>query len=79
MIAKRNIAQKWGSSETPTVGKWHADMDLIMIAEKATYIHRGCPQKWGRIWGNWNEYRGFICEPPARDLDLIDDTNGDDP
>lgn len=75
MVAKRNIAQKWGSSDTPTTGKWSTDMDLIMFAEKTTYVHRGCPKKWGRLWDNWNIYRGYICTPPDCMLDSDDDTS----
>ena len=59
-IAKRNIARKWGSDLAPLLNDWKKDMDWCMLAEKVIYESRGCPQKWKKIWEDWNEYRGGI-------------------
>lgn len=40
MIAKRNIAQKWGAVQAPVLGDWCRDMDMTMAAEKAAYVQR---------------------------------------
>lgn len=64
MIAKRNIAQKWGAEQPPTLDKWKSDLDWSMFREKSVYISRGCPGKWSKMWESWNVYRGGICTPP---------------
>lgn len=64
MQARRNIAQHWGAVLPPTRLQWCKDMDNNMITERTVYQHRGCPQKWKKVWGRWNNYRGCICTPP---------------
>lgn len=64
MIAKRNIAQKWGAAQPPTLEKWKQGLDWAMFAEKSVYSARGCPKKWTKVWEPWNNYRGNICTPP---------------
>lgn len=61
MIAKRNIAQKWGAEQPPTLDQWKLDLDWSMFREKSIYKARGCPGKWSKIWENWNVYRrGYV-------------------
>lgn len=67
-LAKRNIAQKRGVGEMPTIRDWVADMDRAMIAEKDAFKHRGCPKKWDRKWAAWNIHRGEICLSPTVEL-----------
>lgn len=67
-LAKRNIAKKWGVFQPPTQQQWCNDLDNAMMSEKSVYIHRGCPKKWSKIWGKWNSYRGYICDPPREQL-----------
>ena len=64
-VAKRNIARKWGSDLAPLLMEWKKDMDWCMLAEKVIYESRGCPQKWRKIWGNWNEHRGGMVSIAA--------------
>lgn len=64
MLAKRNIAQRWGSLQTPAFIKWKEDIDWCMFREKHVCVARGCPDKWIRIWEPWNVYRGHLCSPP---------------
>ena len=59
MVAKRNIARMWGGVDTPQIQDWENDLDWCQLAEKTTYESRGCPEKWSRVWGRWNEYRGY--------------------
>lgn len=70
MVAKRNIAQKWGAIQPPTVSAWKKDMDWCMFREKIVYIARRCPRKWNQILTEWNVYRGDICTPPADDPNM---------
>lgn len=35
-IAKRNIVQKWGAAQVPTVKAWKKDLDWCMYREKTT-------------------------------------------
>ena len=37
MIAKRNIAQLWGSAVVPRVKEWEEDLDWCLLAEKMIY------------------------------------------
>ena len=53
MIAKRDIAQKWGSGTMPRLRDWKAGMDKCMVLEKEIYKGRGCPRKFEKIWGGW--------------------------
>ena len=64
MIAKRNIARLWGTSNAPTIAEWELDVDWCMLEEKVVYVSRGCPNKWAKIWGQWNIYRRNICTVP---------------
>lgn len=52
VLAKRNIAQGWGTGDLPKYSKWANDMDNGMIAEKDVFKHRGCPTKWDHKWLN---------------------------
>lgn len=65
-IAKRNIAQKWGAAQAPTIESWKTDLDWCMYREKSTCVSRGCPQKWVRVWTQWSDCQGGILRPPVR-------------
>lgn len=71
-LIKRNIARKWGAPLPPTLQEWCRDMDNAMMSKKSVYVHHGCPKKWAKIWGKWNKYRGYICEPPSEDSNSED-------
>ena len=66
MVAKRDIARRWGAKECPTLEEWRVGMDMYMAAEKTTYRARGCPQKFPKIWGSWLQHQGIdflLAEP----------------
>lgn len=46
VVAKRDVARRWGVTENPTVQEWTKGTDLYMAAERrTTYQSRGCPKQ----------------------------------
>lgn len=52
-LARKAIALRWMAERTPTVGQWKTLMNHAMAMEKVVYIHRKCPQKFQKVWGEW--------------------------
>ena len=59
VVAKRDIARRWGAQECPTLDEWRVGMDMYMAAERTTYRARGCPRKFKKIWGSWLQHQGM--------------------
>lgn len=59
IVAKRNIAKKWGANRPPDIRELEEDLDWCSGDEKVTYKARGCPNKGDKIWGPWRTYRGY--------------------
>ena len=59
IIAKRDIAQNWMSSQIPQLARWKAGMDWASKIEEHVYVARGCPGKHTKIWGKWWAHFGL--------------------
>lgn len=53
--AKKEILLKWTSPLPPTVRLWENSVNAILPMYKLTYMNRGCPQKFERVWQPWTD------------------------
>lgn len=53
--AKKEIVLKWNSLRSPTIGAWENSVNAVLPMYKLTYINRGCPQKFMRVWRPWTD------------------------
>uniref|UniRef100_A0A803K472 Reverse transcriptase domain-containing protein n=1 Tax=Xenopus tropicalis TaxID=8364 RepID=A0A803K472_XENTR len=53
MYAKKTVALYWKSPEGPRVAAWESMINKAIPLYKLTYIRRGCPQKFDKIWAAW--------------------------
>lgn len=51
--AKKVIICKWSSPDPPTLSSWLAMIDGALPIYKLTYISRGCPWKFNKVWQRW--------------------------
>lgn len=51
--AKKEILLKWTSPLPPTIRSWKNSVNAILPLYKLTYMSRGCPLKYERIWRPW--------------------------
>lgn len=53
--AKKEILLKWTSHLPPTLGSWENSINAILPMYKLTYMSRGCPQKYTKVWQPWTD------------------------
>ena len=53
IVAKRDIARRWGVAEPPSLENWRLGMDMYMASERVIFKSRRCPRKFFKIWGDW--------------------------
>uniref|UniRef100_A0A803J2H9 Reverse transcriptase domain-containing protein n=1 Tax=Xenopus tropicalis TaxID=8364 RepID=A0A803J2H9_XENTR len=51
--AKKAILLTWKNMEPPTLGFWIKLVDDTLPRQKLTYLARGCPAKFDKIWSCW--------------------------
>lgn len=51
--AKKEILCKWTSSVPPDVATWENKVNAALPMYKLTYINRGCPWKFDKVWSSW--------------------------
>lgn len=51
--ARKTIVLSWKKSNPPSVSAWRGVVNRAAPFYKATYINRGIPQKFDKVWGSW--------------------------
>lgn len=58
-MARKLIMTHWISEEPPAHKEWINAIGELLQKEKIIYQHRGCPQKFEKIWGLWLNVPGL--------------------
>lgn len=51
--ARKSIVLCWKQKTPPSIGLWKTLVSNVIPLYKDTYIHRGCPKKYDRVWSKW--------------------------
>lgn len=51
--AKKEILCRWSSPSPPTLTSWENTINAALPLYKLTYISRGCPWKFDKVWLPW--------------------------
>lgn len=51
--ARKAITMTWKQSSPPSVKFWKSLVNASLPLYKATYLSRGCPQKFDKVWSCW--------------------------
>lgn len=54
-LARMQIARTWMRGPPPTLQQWIRAVNITLPYKKLLYIHRGCPDKYHKIWDRWAE------------------------
>lgn len=54
-MARKVIARVWMQSTAPALSIWKRDINNTLPYKKLIYTHRGCTQKYLKIWDRWFE------------------------
>lgn len=46
-------AKKWMRPKPPNMVEWKREVNATLQYKKFLYSHRGCPNKYNRIWDKW--------------------------
>lgn len=53
--ARKSIIPKWKVSSAPTLNMWRSLVNSTIPLCRETYLHRGCPKKFNKVWDIWLE------------------------
>uniref|UniRef100_A0A803JYV6 Reverse transcriptase domain-containing protein n=1 Tax=Xenopus tropicalis TaxID=8364 RepID=A0A803JYV6_XENTR len=53
--ARKSILLQWMAQSPPTIASWLNLLKALLPLIQLTYIARGCPQKYDKVWGKWVE------------------------
>lgn len=51
--AKKEILSRWTSASPPTLSSWENIINTALPLYRLTYISRGCPWKFDKVWLPW--------------------------
>lgn len=54
-IARKVIARTWIQTTPPNISTWKRDVNNTLPYKKLIYTHRGCTQKYSKVWDRWVE------------------------
>lgn len=54
-LARLQIAKTWLRGTPPTLQQWIRAVNITLPFKKIIYMHRGCPDKFYKIWDRWLE------------------------
>lgn len=63
--ARKAIVLKWKSANPPTLSSWETLINKIIPLYKATYLSRGCPQKFEKVWHLWTDSESTTDDQPV--------------
>lgn len=58
LVAKRDIAQRWGTGVPRTHQNWVTRMEFCKAMEREISKVHGCMKKIEQIWGGWDGNEG---------------------
>lgn len=51
--ARKAILLCWKKPEAPSLAYWKGIVNKVLPLYKGTYLSRGCPQKFEKVWQCW--------------------------
>lgn len=57
-LARKAIALRWMGDRVPSLSQWRNMVNSVIPLNSLVYKHRGCPAKFGKVWGSW-------CDSPV--------------
>lgn len=57
-LARKAIAMRWMGDRSPSLSQWRKMVNSVIPLNSLVYKHRGCPAKFGKVWGLW-------CDSPV--------------
>lgn len=60
-LARKAIALRWMGDRPPSLSQWRTLVNSVIPYNSTVYKSRGCPSKFGKVWGLWCDSPLTLC------------------